>query len=60
MHVATQHSVDEVAACGAGLGPQMKHVGFYSCRGISRHSAPCVCQLRNLTMTITTFREEAG
>ena len=37
MHVATQHSVDDVTAAGAGLGPQLKRIGFYSYREISPH-----------------------
>lgn len=55
-----QHSVDEVEAAGAELGPRTKRIGFYSYGEISPHPVSGMCQLHNQTMTITTFRETAA
>jgi len=54
-----QHTMDEVEAAGAELGPRLPRVGFYSYGEISPHGEAGVCQLHNQTMTITAITEAA-
>jgi hypothetical protein len=55
-----QHTIDEVEAAGAELGPEVSRLGFYSYGEISPHSASGVCELHNQTMTVTTISEAVG
>jgi len=55
-----QHTMDEVEAAGAEIGPEVPRLGFYSYGEISPHSASGVCELHNQTMTVTTISEDVG
>jgi hypothetical protein len=55
-----QHTIDEVEAASAELGPDVSRLGFYSYGEISPHSASGVCELHNQTMTVTTISEVVG
>jgi hypothetical protein len=55
-----QHTLDELEAAGAEIGPHVPRIGFYSYGEISPHLGSGVCQLHNQTMTVTTIAEAAG
>jgi hypothetical protein len=55
-----QHTLDELEAAGAEIGPHVPRLGFYSYGEISPHRVSGVCELHNQTMTVTTIAEAAG
>jgi hypothetical protein len=55
-----QHTIDEVEAATAELGPDVARLGFYSYGEISPHNASGMCELHNQTMTVTTISEAVG
>jgi hypothetical protein len=52
-----QRTTDEIEAAGAELGAGTPRVGFYSYGEISPHANSGMCELRNQTMTVTSFAE---